>query len=497
MIKKTKILFIYPNTMMATLIPINLCILAACLKENGFNAELFDTTYYKTEEVSFEEKKVELLQLKEFKLEDKGVEFIKTDIYDDLVKKIEIYKPDLIGITIVEDTFELAKSLLEAIRRFNVPVIAGGVFVTFNPEEVITNQDIDMLCVGEGEEALVELCEKIENGENYRNIKNLWVKTDSGVIKNDPRPLMDINKLPYIDYEIFGVKRLFRPMYGKIYSMIHVEVDRGCPYDCTYCEAPQLRRLYQNFGGGYYRKKTPKRCIDEMKFLVDKYNPDYINFNAESFLAKTVEELKEFSELYKKYIQLPFWCQSRPETVAEEKIVLLKNMGCNTLQFGIEHGNEDFRAKILNRRSSNKHIVEGLKLVEKYNIPYTVNNIIGFPGETRELVFDTINLNRQFNARTTNCYMLTPYKGTTIYKYCIEHGLLDENTKVHQALDGAKMKWDTITYDELKGLQRTFNLYVKMPEQEWGKIRIAEKFDENGNKVFEELRKIYYERYFS
>ena len=491
-----KVLFIYPNTMMATLVPIGISLLYTCLRSKGFQVELFDTTYYKTEDISFEEKKVDLLQIKVFDWEEKEVSFKKTDIYKDLMKKVKEYRPDLIGITMVEDTSSLALSLLDCIKHFDIPVIAGGVFVTFQPEEMISQDSIDMICIGEGEEALIELCEKMAKGEDYSNVRNLWLKRNGKVIRNPLREVLDINKLPCIDYDIFEQKRLLRPMYGKIYKMIHVEIDRGCPYNCAYCEAPQLRRIYEENGcGNYYRKKNPDKLIGELEYLAKKHHPDYINFNSETFLVKTVKELEDLAELYKK-INLPFWCQTRPGTITEEKVRILKEMGCDCLQFGIEHGNEELREQVLNRRCSNKQIIDNLAIVQKYKIPYTVNNIIGFPGETRETVFDTINLNREINPRTINCYFFTPYKGTELYRYCIENGYLDQDAQVHQLLDGARMDWDTITYEQLKGLQRTFPLYVKMPREEWSEVEIAEEFSDRGNEMFEKLKKTYYERYF-
>lgn len=494
--EKFKVLFIYPNTEMATLVPINLSQLAPCLQAAGFEVSLFDTTYYKWEESNFEQKKVDLLQLKPFSYEEKGVHYKDTDMHADLVKKVDEFRPDLIGITLVEDTYELGMSLLNAVGNYDIPVIAGGVFVTFSAEDVIGNENVDMVCIGEGEEALVELCTKMSRNENYYATGNIWFKKGGSIIKNPLRKLTDINSLPYIDYGIFEKKRLYRPMYGKIYTMIHVEIDRGCPYDCTYCEAPHLRRLFQEQGcGAYYRRKDIGRAIDEIKHLVAKYSPDYINFNAESFLAKPVAELAEFAARYSE-IGLPFWCQSRPETVTEEKIKILKDMNCQNMQFGIEHGNEEFRAKILNRHYSNRQMLDAFGIVEKYGIAYTVNNIIGFPDETRDLVFDTINMNRQINASTMNVYFFTPYRGTRLYQQCIEKGYLDKSDKVHQLLDGARLKMESISYEELKGLQRTFPLYAKMPEDLYEEIRIAERFDETGNRMFEELKKIYYERYF-
>ena len=171
-------------------------------------------------------------------------------------------------------------------------------------------------------------------------------------------------------------------------------------------------------------------------------------------------------------------------------------MGCKNLQFGIEQGNEEFRARMLNRHFPNKQMIESFKTVEKYGIKYTVNNIIGFPDETRELIFDTINVNRQINPTTTNCFMFTPYKGTYLYQYCLEKGYLAKNASVHQLVDGAELKMDSITYQELKGLQRAFPLYAKMPKSEFDKIRIAERFDTEGNRMFQQLRKVYYERFF-
>jgi radical SAM superfamily enzyme YgiQ (UPF0313 family) len=353
-----------------------------------------------------------------------------------------------------------------------------------------------MICVGEGEEAIVELCERLSRHEDVSGIKNIWVKTNGRITKNPLRRLVDINTVPFIDYDVFERKRLYRPMYGKIYVMAHVELDRGCPYDCTYCEAPHLRMLFEENGcGKYYRRKSPRRMVEELKYIVNKYSPDYLNFNSETFLARPIGELEEFAGIYKE-IGLPFWCQTRPETITEDNARILKDMGCQNLQFGIEHGNEKFRSKMLNRHCSNEKMLNGLKIVEKSGIKYTVNNIIGFPDETRELIFDTINFNRLINPATINCYLFTPYRGTRLYKYCVDRGYIDEDTKVHQLLDAAELKMSSISYTELKGLQRAFSLYVRFPISEFETIKMAEKFDENGNKAFEELSRLYYDRFF-
>jgi len=484
--------------MMATLLPIHVSVLSACLKKVGIDVRLFDTTYYPTEKINFEQKKVQLLQLKPYDLNSAGILFKTTDMHDDLSSIIHNYNPDLVAITIVEDTYTLANSLLETVKsNSNVPVIAGGVFAYACAETLIQNPNIDIVCVGEGEEALVELCDKMSRQEDFSNVHNLWIKKDGGIIRNPMRPPLDINTLPYSDFDIFEPSRLGRPMHGKVFRMLHVELDRGCPFQCTYCGAPAIAKKYQvECHSKYYRRKEPKRVITEMKNLKEKYAPDYIDFNSESFLVGDVSSLKEFAKEYKREIGLPFWCQSRPETVTEEKLKILKDMGCSDLQYGIEHGNEEFRKKMLNRNTSNKTMLDACLATEKVGIPYTVNNIIGFPDETRELAWDTINFNRQINPKTMNCYFFTPYHGTWLYNYCVENKLLDPEAKTMQLLDGGEINYRYITRDELKGLQRCFSLYAKLEKEWFPKIRIAEKFDDEGNKMFNDLAKLFRKRFY-
>ncbi|MFC1624220.1 cobalamin-dependent protein, partial [Candidatus Omnitrophota bacterium] len=168
--KQFKVLFLYPNTMMSLLLPLHISIMSACLKKKGFQVALFDTTYYRTEEKSFDEKKVELLQVKRFTIEDGGYE--ESDIYKDLNELVEDYKPNLIAISLVEDTHRLGVSLLKSIEKYDIPVIAGGNGINFKADEVIKEKQFDMLCLGEGEEVLVELCEAMYEGKDYSGIKN-------------------------------------------------------------------------------------------------------------------------------------------------------------------------------------------------------------------------------------------------------------------------------------------------------------------------------------
>lgn len=188
--------------------------------------------------------------------------------------------------------------------------------------------------------------------------------------------------------------------------------------------------LYVDAGHGvYFRLKNVSRVLDELKYQISEYKADYIYFNSETFFARKEQELKLFATEYAEKTGLPFWCQTRIETISERRIKLLEDMNCDRISIGLEHGNEEFRKKILKKSFTNKYVIDAFKILEKSRIPVTVNNIVGFPDETRAHAFDTIRLNRMIKADSFNAYFFTPYRGTPFRQYCIDKGYLKLNAK--------------------------------------------------------------------
>ncbi len=452
---KFKVLFLYPNLMLQTGFPMSICILSAVLKEEGFDVDLFDTTFYKTENVTSDEARMENLQIKPFKLGEKFKHLrTKEQMFADLVSNMENYKPDLIAISILEDVYPLAVELLRAIENYNIPTIAGGVFPTFAPELVIAEKAVTMVCIGEGEEALAEVCHKLSNHEDISNVSNLWVKKDGKIIKNTIRSLRDLSLNPLPDFSIFSEDRFLKPMKGRLYRMAPIETHRGCPYSCAFCNSGSQKKLYKDeTGENFLRIKDVGKIYDEINKLITKYGVEYIYFPADTFLSMSKSYLREFANMYKKFM-IPFYCQTRAETISEEKAKYLSQIGCHSLSIGIEHGNENFRYQVLNRKVANKTFVERIGLLEDTGIMVSVNNMMGFPDETRELAFDTINLNKKFNVYANNAYYFTPYHGTPLRDYCIKQGYISDNSQTINITKDTILNMPQFTPDEIKGLIR-------------------------------------------
>ena len=502
-----KVLFIYPNTYGMNMIPPAIALFSAILKKRGHKIEIFDTTYYQIDcGTNYDQAQEKQLAVIPTNLESRGIKRKTTSWKDDIKKRIIHFRPDLIAISATEDMWELGVKLLCEIKDYkiknNVPVIAGGVFPTFAPEIVSKEELIDLVCIGEGENTLVDICDKIQNKKDYSDVTNVWVKKNGKVVRKNPisKPV-DINQNPILDLDLFDENRLYRPMAGVIYKMFPVETIRGCPYTCRFCNSPDQMTLYnKETKGGFFRKKRMDLVSKELKHFKNNLGVEYICFWADTFLAMNKDEFEEFCDMYSE-IKIPFWIQTRPETVNDYNIKKLADVGLDRISFGIEHGNEKFRREIIDRRWSNENIIESLKIPNKSGVKYSLNNITGFPTETKKLAFDTIELNRGIDADNSTISTFVPYHGTPLRRLCEKLGLIKPETlvKSHAAdpdeEDVGQLNMPQYPPYQIKEIKKCFNLYVKFPKNRWKEIERAEKNDAEGNRIFNNLKQEFLEKY--
>lgn len=498
-----KVLFIYPNLRGMNMLPYSIGLFTSILKRDGVDVAIFDTTYYKMEkDFDSDKEKEKNLAVRPFDMSAKGITLETTDPFDDLEALVASYKPDLIAVSVTEDMFPLGMSLLERIDKYNVLTLMGGVFATFAPHKVLKHKEVDIACVGEGEDALLELCQHLREGKDYSRIQNLWVKQpDGGIQKNPMRHALDVNKNPLPDFSLFEDARLYRPMAGKVYRMLPVETHRGCPYACTYCNSPATRELYRASGAGnFMRKKSIQKVREELEYYLKEYKAEYFYFWADTFFAYTHAEFDEFVDMYKDF-KIPFWCQTRPETITEDRVKRLREVGLHRMSLGIEHGNEEFRKRLINRRVSNDLIIKAFDIIGKYQLPagVSVNNIVGFPTETPELAMDTVELNRRIADKvdTANCYAFTPFHGTPLREMSVKLGYIEEDTFTGCLTGEPVLNMPQFPKEKIKAIMKTFNMYVRFPRDRWPDIAIASEDTPQGNEMFGKLRKEFLEKYYS
>lgn len=303
-------------------------------------------------------------------------------------------------------------------KRFNFFALFGGPHATFFPENLIIEEGVDALCVGEGENAIVEFLEKLENKKSYTDTLNFWFKIDGNIIKNGIRNLAeDINTLPFPDRDFLYQYPLIRN-----YGQIEVITSRGCPFNCTYCFNHTFKELYKD-KGKILRTRSPENVVEEIFEFKKKFHLSHIYFIDDTFPSQ-LEWISLFSELYRRYIAVPFFCHINPALVSEENIALLKHAGLRSVIIGIESGNESISKEILGRNISNQDIMSTAKAIRNQGIKLFTFNMVGIPTETIETALDTIDLNIQCKTDYAWVSILQPYPKTRILDIAKSLGLL-------------------------------------------------------------------------
>ena len=494
--KDFKILLVYPNIPLMTVPPLSMAIFTGILKKEGYTVELFDTTPYISDDGNLSQKNRRLyLQYRDYSDEDDLGIVVKTNLIEDFRKAVLDYKPDLMIWSVVEDAFKKTLKMVESIKDYKCVSIFGGVLPSADPEYVINQKYINFISKGEGEITLKELAKTVYEKKNYQNIKGTWFKKDDGtIIKNPPNQLVNINESTP-DFGLFDPKRFNRPMGGRIFKMIPIETYRGCPYKCTFCNSPMHNTNVKkdSIAHSFLRRKTIKKVRSEISSLVKRYDPSFLYFIDDSFLARPKNEIFEFCDMYEEF-KIPFWFNTRPENCKEDVLKRLHEVGAYRISFGVECGNEEFRTKVLLRKPTNEQVIEAFKVIEKGKIAFSLNLIIGFPGETRDLVMETVNLVKKlsgYDALTVSIF--TPYRGTVLREIALKNGWIEpDHITVHTTSSSVlNMPPPYLQKDEIDGLIRAIPLYVYFPYENWNEIKKTEKFDAVGNKIFKKYSEIY------
>ena len=493
-----RILLLYPNSTNDGAMPLAIGILSTIAKDLGCEVEYFETSFYQKEGSVPEERE----RTGEFKASDrkKSIKLIPYGrLKNDFFEKIENFRPDILGVTANSIEFEKFEELIDGIEVIKSKpfVIIGGVHPTVAPEQVIKNSFIDALCRGEGEKAWEEFLVRFINNKDLSDIRNLWIKTKSGINRNPIRPLIEENKLweRPLDYSFFDKRHFTAPFDGKMYHRGQIETSRGCPFMCTYCANTAFKNIYRGLGK-FVRVRPFDNLVKAIKKQVEM-GSEMIQFQDECFLNIPYDYLKQFCKWYGEEIKLPMMIQTRPESVKEEKMKLLADMKTPVqISCGIESGSERILFEICNRKTRLQHIKKAFDIIKKYNIRTTGYTMIGFPTETREEAFQTINFIRELDLDISIMSIFYPFIGTPLRKFCIENGYITGNEKTTNFTDPPILKNQPMSPMEVYNIRRLYSLYTRLPVEYSPKIERCEKDFDNNLELYNDLISLMYKSYY-
>lgn len=387
----------------------------------------------------------------------------EADFYGSVIN----FHPDVVACSLCIGEQENVLKILRTIKKINKDIITliGGAFTLVFPE-VINEECIDAMCVGDGELACLEILNRVDRKENFSNIPGIWFKDNGQVQKNSAIAYVNnIEQLPSFDRDIYYQKY---PKLRKLETKMFI-LSRGCPFKCSYCYTNWINQFYRDGGGTHFRLYSPQKLIAEILYVKEKYGLKWLRFQDATFNVR----LKQTKEFLKMYIEkkLPgFIIYARVEDIDEESIILLKKAGCDKVVIGIQIGNETLRKELLNRSMSNKQIIEACRLLKKYKIRIGADIIFGWPGETIDNAYETIDLCSQLDLDDINSNVLAPYPKTQIGNYCLDNHYFKEVITYQNVCSTANSNSSLIKQDninQLINLDKLGYLLIRCPNLKW------------------------------
>lgn len=465
-----KILIVYPNLPMMMTPALSVGLFTSICKKNGVDVDLFETTAYTDDIDTGMRLKTKLGNGRMFKPEDLSVMVKPTNqIVPDFRKKVLLFNPDLLLFSVVEDTLKDTKMLLDSISDLDIDHVIGGVWPINAPEKCLEENSINTICRFEGELVLEDIIIAYQNGDDWKDTKGLWYKKDGKIIRNGNQPLVDLNRV-MPDYSLYPSERFNRPMGGRIVKSVGVETYRGCPYQCTFCNSPMQRHLDKN----YLRRKSIDVVKAELTNYVKLYNPNFWFIIDDSFVARPRNELFELLRVIKGF-NIPWWCNTRLENVDPDILDAMAEAHCSRITFGIESGDEEYRRKYLLRNVSDELYLSKADDLNQSGIPYSLNIVIGFPDETKEMVMKGAKLIKQIGGNDSLAVSIfIPYHGTILRNIAIEKGYLDQDwiSGNGYLVDGSPLRMPKpyLQKDEIQDLANKFKYYTFFDESHWDVI---------------------------
>jgi len=322
--------------------------------------------------------------------------FARTFKMDDrVVRRIVDLRADLVAFSTTTRDYRVHVRLAGAIKAAlpGVRIVMGGIHPTLVPERVMANDCIDFVCMGEGEAALLELCERLQENGPVADVRNIWSRQDARIVRNPVRELIpDLDALPFPEKEIFYDAV---PHWRSRFVDYLIMTARGCPYSCTYCYAEYVNKeLYR--GKRFYRRRSVGNVMEELECMRRSRSVRYISFFDDTFTTSRAW-LHEFAEEYRKrgfHRQYRMSVLSRAEPLDADTCELLRSLRCAQVFIGVQVGNYRIRKEILNRGGldSNETIVEACRRLREHGIPAHLDHIHELPYVTEAELIESARL---------------------------------------------------------------------------------------------------------
>ncbi len=366
------------------------------------------------------------------------VEVIDADIegltVKEMVKRILAASPDLVGFSMMTPQLmsALEGSALLKEERPSLPIVLGGAHISSTLDNTFSFADcFDFAVYGEGEQTMVEVVRKIEQGgfpDCLEGIPGVIYRKRGGeVVINPPRPwIMDLDSLPPLNYDMLDITKYRIPTVVGRYVMAMM-ISRGCPFQCSFCDAPTTT-------GRKIRFRSPELAVEDIRHNYEKYGVRSFTFRDSTFSANRNWVIKFCEAVIKSGMKIHWRVGTRVNCVDDELLKIMKRAGCYIINFGVESGHPQILKNIM-KGTTLEEIYRAHELTRKHGIRTYSTFLVGSPGETEETMQTTIDLAKRIRPSLAMFFVTTAFPGTLIYEQAVKAGIVEPNWWVNQDWD--------------------------------------------------------------
>jgi magnesium-protoporphyrin IX monomethyl ester (oxidative) cyclase len=394
-------------------------------------------------------------------------------------RRIESARPDVVGVgCLYSPVWPVVRDILEVVKSIDrgIVTVVGGNHPTFLARECLEGdheQNLDFIVLGEGEESSRELFRCLGDGAGFETVNGLAYMDALGnpVVQPKTHQIEDLDALafpardlmPLATYASINIPHIVRSRTPRNSSLF---TSRGCPARCTFCSSTNFWAM-----GKRYRRRSVQNVVDEIEECIQKYGIEEFNIEDDNFTAHVPHAKELLREIIRRKLDITW---NAPNGIAmwtldEELIDLMAESGLQELVLPFESGDQETLKELIRKPLRLQKAEEVVRMIKERGIFYSSFWIIGFPGQTRASIDETLAYIERLGLDAAYLFAAFPLPGTPMAKECFEKGYIPadydytENTSTRGVITTEEFTAEEITQLVRKFTSHDLKLLFRNP----------------------------------
>lgn len=342
-------------------------------------------------------------------------------------------EPAVVGISALTAEAFMAHRVAAIVKaaRPDTPVVIGGPHATSDPDTVLGDPHMDVVVIGEGEETFLDLVQRVaDEGPGWNRESSLGVirgiafRSADAVQLTEPRPVIEnLDAVPFPAWDLVEPRHYWsRPSMSTlgVRPYLPIFTSRGCPYRCVYC--------HQIFGKGF-RARSAENVADEVE-TIRKLGVHHVEVLDDNCNLRPERFDRLLQCLLDRNLRpvLSFPNALRADLLREESIDLLEEVGVGEVSLAFETASPRLQ-RIIRKNLDLERARAAARALADRHIFTRGFFMMGFPGETREELHQTIEYARSTSLHLALFFTVNPYRNTELHRMFLDAGKMPESVR--------------------------------------------------------------------